>query len=97
MQKYVLEGCILTKYCDFKGSYDGIETTYTCPNGKKGDSGNTPGGTAPAEGENEPREALLFNLNDIYGTDTYSHKLDINPNTDILIAGKENVIGKEGY
>lgn len=62
----VVEGCILTKYCDIKGTYLGSDVTYECPDGKKGDGG---GGAKPGDGDGRVRESKFASLDDIAYTE----------------------------
>ena len=58
--EHYYEGCILAKYCNETGHFEGIDVDFRCPNGEK----NTHG---------RDHFAVLFNLDTLVDNRTSSH------------------------
>lgn len=69
-------GCILDKYCNLNGTWEGTDVNFQCVNGEQ------------PEDPSRLRFAVIFNLNSM-DNDQYSHGFHVTNNTDILIEGDE--------
>jgi len=74
-------GCILDKYCELDGTFEGTPVKFRCLNGEKSDHG-------------KDRYAIVFKLSSMYHPMIYTKTFMISGATDILIEGKED---KDGY